>query len=120
MRTDCPAAEHRDVDAHELAEIVDRQAGAADPYLEFIRHPDISVGLYRLRARAVDRQSPHAEDEVYYVVDGRARITVGGETREVAPGSVVYVPRTVPHRFHDIDEDLRILVIFAPAEGSTA
>jgi mannose-6-phosphate isomerase-like protein (cupin superfamily) len=72
-----------------------------------------------LRAGAVDRQSPHAEDEVYYVVDGRAQITVGDETRDVGPGALVYVARTVPHRFHDIDEDLRILVIFAPAEQST-
>jgi mannose-6-phosphate isomerase-like protein (cupin superfamily) len=108
------------VDAHELAEVIDRQARSGDPYLEFIRHPDISVGLYVLRAGAVDRQSPHTEDEVYYVVDGRAQVTVGDETREVGPGSVVYVARTVPHRFHDIDEDMRILVIFAPAEQSNS
>ena len=108
------------MDAHELADVIDRQARSPDPYLEFLRHPDISVGLYVLRAGAVDGQSPHTEDEVYHVVDGRARITVGAETRDVGPGSVVYVARTVPHRFHDITEELRILVIFAPAEGSTA
>jgi mannose-6-phosphate isomerase-like protein (cupin superfamily) len=108
------------MDAHELAEIVDRQGRSADPYLEFIRHPEISVGLYVLRAGGVDGQSPHTEDEVYYVVDGRARVTVGDETRDVGPGSVVYVERTIPHRFHDITEDLRILVIFAPAEGSSS
>jgi hypothetical protein len=33
------------VDAHELAEVIDRQARSGDTYLEFIRHPDISVGL---------------------------------------------------------------------------
>jgi mannose-6-phosphate isomerase-like protein (cupin superfamily) len=108
------------VDAHELADVIDRQARSPDAYLEFLRHPDISVGLYVLRAGAVDGQSPHTEDEVYHVVDGRARITVGDETRDVGPGSVVYVARTVPHQFHDITEELRILVIFAPAEGSTA
>jgi mannose-6-phosphate isomerase-like protein (cupin superfamily) len=53
------------------------------------------------------------------VVEGRGRITVGAETHEVRPGTVVYVARTVPHRFHDIVENLRILVVFAPAEGAT-
>jgi mannose-6-phosphate isomerase-like protein (cupin superfamily) len=106
------------VDAHDLAELVDRQARLSDPYVEFIRHPDISVGLYVLPAGAIDRQSPHGEDEVYYVVEGRGRITVGKEVREVSPGSVVHVARTVPHRFHDIVEDMHILVVFAPAEGS--
>ena len=107
------------MDAHELPEILARRAVSGDPYLEFIRHRDISVGLYVLAAGAFDRQSPHGEDEVYHVVAGRGRITVGDETLDVEPGSVVYVARTVAHRFHDIIEELRILVIFAPAEGST-
>ena len=65
-----------------------------------------------------DLQSPHTEDEIYHVVEGRARITVGAEVRPVGPGSVVYVATAVPHHFHDITEKLTILVVFAPAEGS--
>jgi mannose-6-phosphate isomerase-like protein (cupin superfamily) len=42
---------------------------------------------------------------------------VADEDRPVGPGSVVYVAATVPHRFHTIEEDLEILVVFAPAEG---
>jgi mannose-6-phosphate isomerase-like protein (cupin superfamily) len=76
------------------------------------------VGLYVLPAGGVDHQQPHAEDEVYHVVAGRGRITVADETTDVGPGSVVYVARTVPHRFHDITEELRIVVFFAPAETS--
>jgi mannose-6-phosphate isomerase-like protein (cupin superfamily) len=108
------------VDAHDLQDVIDRQASSANPYLEFIREPGISVGLYVLQVGEVDRQSPHTEDEIYYVIEGRGRITVGDETRTVGPGSVVYVAATVPHRFHDISEDLRTLVVFAPAEGSLA
>ena len=105
------------MEAYQLDELITRQAASSAPYLEFIRHPDMSVGLYVLPAGATDGQSPHGEDEVYYVIDGRARITVGDETRDVEPGTVLYVARTIPHRFHDITEALRILVVFAPAEG---
>ena len=37
--------------------------------------------------------------------------------REVA-GSVIFAPPGLPHRFHSITEDLRLLVFFAPAEGT--
>ena len=42
------------------------------------------------------------------------------EDREVQAGSVVYVAKTVEHRFHSIEEELRVLVFFAPAEYSRA
>lgn len=83
-------------------------------YLRFLRERNMSVGLYALDAGAVDPQQPHDEDEVYVVVSGRGAVTVGQETTAVARGSVVYVPARVPHRFHHISEDLRILVVFSP------
>ena len=90
------------------------------PYLEFLRVPSLSVGVYQLPAGGIDPQQPHTEDEVYYVVSGRGRITVGGEVRDVGPGSIVFVATAVPHRFHDITEDLILFVAFGPAEGSRA
>jgi mannose-6-phosphate isomerase-like protein (cupin superfamily) len=104
------------MEAHDLSDLLARQAASGRRYLEFIRVPDLSVGVYVLPAGGVDPQQPHAEDEVYHVVAGRGRITVGDETADVGPGSVVYVAKSVPHRFHDIAEELRILVFFAPAE----
>ena len=82
--------------------------------------PSLSMGVYRLPAGSVDPQSPHTEDEVYYVVGGRAQIRVGDEERSVGPGSIVYVAASVPHRFHTIEDELIVLVFFAPAEYSQA
>jgi mannose-6-phosphate isomerase-like protein (cupin superfamily) len=106
------------MDTFELADLEARRQAAGRPYLEFLNVPDLSVGLYVLRAGEPDLQQPHGEDEVYYVVSGRGRIAVGEEDREVQPGSVVFVAATVPHRFHDITEDLTLFVAFGPAEGS--
>ena len=94
------------------------RARANRAYLEFLREPAMSAGLYVLPAGGKDPQSPHAEDEVYVILRGRARIRLGEEDRPVVPGSVVYVPAGLEHRFHDIDEDLEALVLFAPAEGT--
>lgn len=106
--------------AWELDELDATRAAAGERYLEFLRVADLSAGLYVLEAGGTDPQSPHTEDELYYVVSGSASVTVGDETRPVVAGSLVFVAATVPHRFHDIVERLRILVVFGPAEGTRA
>jgi mannose-6-phosphate isomerase-like protein (cupin superfamily) len=108
------------MDAYELADLAARRAESGRPYLEFLTVPDLSVGLYVLAPGQPDMQEPHTEDEVYYVITGRGRITVGVEVRDVQPGSVVFVKAGVPHRFHHITEELWLLVAFGPAEGSRA
>lgn len=89
-------------------------------YPEVLRVAALSAGVYKLAAGSEDLQSPHSEDEVYVVLRGRARVTVGAELVTVAPGSFLYVPAGVPHQFHDIEEDLAVLVVFSPPEGTAA
>ena len=113
---DQPPVETFDVAALEAAR-AEAQRRTGELYLEFLRRDSMSCGLYVLEAGAADPQGPHAEDEVYLVLSGRAAITAGGDTRPVGPGSVVFVAATVPHRFHDISERLSVLVFFAPAES---
>jgi mannose-6-phosphate isomerase-like protein (cupin superfamily) len=108
------------VQANDFHELLARRAASERPYLEFLRGGSLSVGLYVLGVGATDRQQPHTEDEVYYVVAGRSRMTVGNSEIDVAPGSVIFVEAQVPHRFHDIAEELQIVVFFAPPEGSLA
>ncbi len=106
------------MNAFEIFELIADQQQSGKNYVEFLRVPALSVGLYALPAGGVDSQQPHNEDEVYYVINGKGSILVAGENREVKPGSVIFVAAGVEHRFHSITEDLKILVFFAPAEGS--
>ena len=88
--------------AFELAQLVSQRESSNKLYLEFLNVPDLSVGLYVLPAGGKDPQSPHTEDEVYYVVSGRAQILVAEENRDVRAGSIVYVAKNVAHRFYSI------------------
>ncbi len=106
------------MEAHEVTDLLEARRRRGEAYLEFLRVASMSCGLYELPRGGEDKQSVHAEDEVYYVVRGRARIRVRGEDREVRPGSVVFVPARAEHRFHDILENLAVLVFFAPPEGT--
>ena len=104
------------MDAYELVNLIAQREASGKRYLEFLRVPDLSMGLYALPAGGVDPQSPHTEDEVYYVASGRAQIRVADDDRVVQSGSIVYVAKNVEHRFHSIEEELTVLVFFAPAE----
>jgi mannose-6-phosphate isomerase-like protein (cupin superfamily) len=108
------------METYELVHLIDQQNQSAQDYLEFLRVPSLSAGLYMLAAGAVDMQEPHTEDEIYFVISGRGNIQVDQESRPVEAGSLVYVKAHAEHRFHTITEDLRVLVIFAPAEYSAA
>jgi mannose-6-phosphate isomerase-like protein (cupin superfamily) len=88
-----------------LAEVEEQRAETGKLYRELLR-----------AAGETDRQKPHHEDEIYYVLRGKARFKAGSEDREVSAGSVIFVAAEVGHRFYDITEELAALVFFAPAE----
>jgi mannose-6-phosphate isomerase-like protein (cupin superfamily) len=97
-------------------EALQRRASSDHPYHEFLRIPAMSAGVYVLPAGATDRQQPHREDEIYYVVRGKAKMRLGREERAVKAGDVIFVEPGLEHRFFEIEQELVLLVVFAPAE----
>jgi mannose-6-phosphate isomerase-like protein (cupin superfamily) len=101
----------------ESATLMAKQLVSGGPYLEFLRRESLSMGLYVLDAGADDEQQPHDQDEVYYVIEGRAVLEVDGDQRPVQPGTIVHIGAGVAHRFHSIAAKLSVLVFFAPPES---
>jgi mannose-6-phosphate isomerase-like protein (cupin superfamily) len=93
----------------------EQAAAQTAAYAQFMSIPAMSMGIYKLPAGGVDEQSPHAEDEAYYVLKGKARIEVEGVIQPVKPGALIFVAAQAQHRFIDIEEDRDLLVFFAPA-----
>ena len=101
----------------QTSQLEESQKKSGKRYFEFLRVPAMSAGIYILASGATDPQSPHKEDELYYVLRGRARMKAGNEDQAVATGAVIFVAAGVEHRFYDIEEELSVLVFFAPAES---
>jgi quercetin dioxygenase-like cupin family protein len=98
-------------------ELEAQRAKSGKLYREFLRVPAMSAGLYVLSAGATDPQRPHHEDEMYYVLRGKARFKAADQDWEISAGSVLFVAAKVEHRFYNIAEELAVLVFFAPAES---
>ncbi len=74
--------------------------------------PGLELGVYVLVAPEPDRQQPHADDELYVVLEGQGVLTIEGEAIPVETGQAVFVPAGAEHRFTAY-EGLSVLVIFA-------
>ena len=123
MPASSPAPEHsRPIaqpmpDVLRFADELARLAPEGHAFAEFLRSPSgsLSMTVVRWPAGSVDEQQPHTEDEVYYLVAGRAILMISGEPHAVEPGSVAFVAAGVEHRFTEISEDLEVLVFWSPA-----
>ncbi len=78
--------------------------------------PGVELGVYVLVAPEPDRQQPHADDEVYVVLEGSGVLQVSGESVPVREGDAVFVEAGAEHRFTAY-EQLAVLVIFERARG---
>ena len=104
------------MDAFDTSKLIADLASGGEEWMEFLRVPAMSLGVYRLKAGQEDLQTPHREDEVYVVLQGRAVLRVGDRELPALPGSVLFVEAEAEHRFESIEEDFAALVVFAPAE----
>ena len=64
---------------------------------------------------------PHAHpgiEQVCYILEGRARAEVGGQSRELGPGECCFFPASAQHVFTVVsDEPVKVLVIYSPPYG---
>lgn len=109
--------EDPDFTAFEIGDLTAELEKSGRGWLPFFKGQKLLTGLYMLPAGAEDRQKPHDTDEIYYVVEGRAKFKAGEEdATAVKPGTILFVKAEVSHRFFDIEEDLKVVVIFDTKE----
>jgi mannose-6-phosphate isomerase-like protein (cupin superfamily) len=57
----------------------------------------------------------HREDEGFWILEGEVTFEVGEETIKASPGSFVFGPKDVPHRYTVDSGPARILFVISPA-----
>jgi mannose-6-phosphate isomerase-like protein (cupin superfamily) len=90
---------------------VERLRATGGGYEVLHESPGIELGVYVLVAPEPDRQQPHADDEVYVVLEGSGVLEVSGKSVPVQEGDAVFVEAGADHRFTAY-EHLAVLVTF--------
>lgn len=83
-----------------------------------LAHGTMSVELYA--PIGTDPQTPHSQDELYFVHSGTATLLVEGTTHACGPGTVMFVPAGVEHRFASFSDDFTVWAVFWGPEGGEA
>jgi mannose-6-phosphate isomerase-like protein (cupin superfamily) len=89
------------MDAFAAEELLAELKPGQHDFAEFFRSSTLSLTVARWPAGSADDQQLHTEDEVCYVVSGRARLSVADEDVEVGAGSIAYVVAGVEDHLHD-------------------
>ncbi|MHB8577715.1 MAG: cupin domain-containing protein [Dehalococcoidia bacterium] len=110
----------RVAEVFEQADLLAEHTRQGRPAYEFFRRASMNMLIYKLPPGEPDRQQPHTEDEVYYVLEGEGAFEVDGERMPVQTGSVIFVEKNAAHRFVDYPNGITLLVVFAPARGTNA
>jgi mannose-6-phosphate isomerase-like protein (cupin superfamily) len=94
-----------------IGDVKERLAAAGGGFEIVHESPGLELGVYVLVAPEPDRQQPHADDEIYVVLEGSGVLEVEGESVPVKEGDAVFVQAGADHRFSAY-EHLSVLVIF--------
>jgi quercetin dioxygenase-like cupin family protein len=83
------------------------------PVIDFGEVSALHASVWDLRAGREDPETAHFEDRILYVIQGQAISRAADQETIVRPGSIIYVRGDVPHKFVNIEQDLRVLVFFS-------
>ena len=104
-----------------VSDLLRQQQDSTKAWLEFLDLPSMSMGIYHIPAGTDDRDThePHVRDEVYVGIDGKGRLSANGEVFEVEAGAIIFVKAGVGHYFHDVVDNLTVLVFFSGAQDKS-
>jgi quercetin dioxygenase-like cupin family protein len=51
-----------------------------------------------------------SQEEVFFILGGTYELTVGGQTATAGPGTIVFVPRNVVHRFKNVGDTMACML----------
>jgi mannose-6-phosphate isomerase-like protein (cupin superfamily) len=87
-------------------------------FVQAIAHGSMSVELYA--PRGIDPQTPHAQDELYFIHSGSGVLRIGADAHAFDSGMCFFVPAGVHHRFESFTPDFCTWVVFWGPQGGEA
>ena len=75
-------------------------------------HADPRCTIILYKPQPEDLQTPHEQDEFYFVASGSADIVIEGERSAVRTGDAIFVPAMQAHRFEHSSDDFACWGLF--------
>ena len=85
------------------------------PFVSVMASGTMSVEVFA--PRGVDLQTPHTQDELYFVQRGTGEIVINGQRFDAAAGDAFFVAAHIEHRFENFSKDFVTWVVFYGPPG---
>ena len=80
-----------------------------------LAHGTLSVEYYAPIGH--DPQTPHEQDEIYFIHRGTGELVIGSERHAVEAGDCLFVAANAEHRFESFSDDFGTWVVFWGPKG---
>jgi mannose-6-phosphate isomerase-like protein (cupin superfamily) len=109
--------------AHELIQLLPgkttQQWPMGERFITAFQHGSMSVEFYAPLDH--DPQTPHSQDELYFIHSGTSELVIEQERHACAPGMVFFVPAGAEHQFENFSADFTTWIVFwGPQGGETS
>jgi mannose-6-phosphate isomerase-like protein (cupin superfamily) len=84
-------------------------------FMRAFAHGSMSVELYA--PVGADPQTPHEQDELYFIHAGSGEFVLEGERHRFEAGMAFFVPAGAEHRFENFTADFSTWVVFWGPQG---
>lgn len=78
-------------------------------FTESFRKGNVKLEFFAPKGK--DYQTPHDEDEFYFIIRGSGVLIIGGEANTFAAGDAFFIPAKVPHYFKNFSDDFATWVV---------
>ncbi len=96
----------------DINEYVNKIAKSDSYYHTFINRDNLASGVLRLEPGEKDTQTPHDNDEIYYIVRGDGFLNMAGKDYPLSEAKVYFVAKNIEHKFHGNKKELVVLYFF--------
>ena len=96
-----------DVEHEQLSSLISRRMITGD---------QLMIAHVYLKQGAIVTEHSHHNEQLTYILEGKLRFTIEGETIDVGAGEVLTIPAHVPHMAEALEDTLDVDVFTPPRE----
>ena len=102
---------------YDLTTYLEKIKNSSSYFSTFIDKESLAAGVLLLRPGEEDTQTPHENDEIYFVISGNGFLKIKDKDYKVSKNKLFFVAKNVKHFFHDHTEDLKVLYFFGGTDS---
>ena len=102
---------------YDLTTYLEKIKNSGSYFSTFIDKSNLAAGVLLLEPGEEDSQTPHENDEVYFVISGDGFLKIKNKDFKVSENKLFFVAKDVEHFFHGNTKDLKVLYFFGGSES---